>query len=280
VHVRRLTSPPARCLAGIAALLLVLGLAPAAAAAISVVGGLQRSYRLNPGEEAQGRVIVRNSSELPQPVRVYLTDYQRLADGTTSYGEAGQMKRSNAAWLHLTPAEQMIPPRSSASVHFVIRVPADNALSGTYWSMLMVEGINPATLAPPVATTEQVHIGLRSITRTGIQIATEIGANGKGDLRFLRRQLLQTDDGYRLQLDLENSGERVLSLAIWAELFDEQGISIGRFHAGQRGFYPGDAGSVAIALGGVPPGAYTALIVADNRDEHIFGARYELVIEP
>jgi len=82
-----------------------------------------------------------------------------------------------------------------------------------------------------------------------------------------------------LQLDLENTGQRYLRLLVWAELYDEQGTSVGRFQAGRRGVYPGCSTRFHADLSQVPPGKYNALVVADNGDEYVFGARYDLEIE-
>jgi len=247
-------------------------------AQIQVVGGLSRRMEAAPGEEVQGRVVVRNASDTPRSARVYLTDYQAFSNGTTRYGDPAENGRSNAAWIHMVPREQEIPAKGSASFHYVISVPEDEALSGSYWSMLMVEPIAPEELAPPDPDGDKVRFGIRTRTRTGIHIATHIQDSGKRDLRFSGRELEKQKGNTALRLDLENTGERYLRLSVWAELFDSQGFSLGRFDAGTRGLYPGNSGRVRMDLAGVPPGEYEALVVADNGDEYVFGARYELEI--
>ncbi len=87
---------------------------------------------LIPGRETRGRIIVRNQGDQARVVRAYLTDYQSAADGTTRYGEPGGHDRSNALWVHIVPQEQTIPAKGAASFNFIVRVPDDPALSGTY----------------------------------------------------------------------------------------------------------------------------------------------------
>jgi hypothetical protein len=262
----------------VSALLLFCVAAPAVSAQIHVVGGLTRHLQVASGEEVQGRVIVRNTSAEARVARAYLTDYQSFADGTTRYGDAGLQPRSNAGWVHIVPGEQTVPAGGSAFFHFIVRVPEDDTLTGTYWSMLMVEPVAPETLAPPSPEKDRAQVGIRTLTRTGIHIATHIRDTGLRLLRFADRELEQVDDRLFLRLDLENTGERLLTLMVWAELFDEGGVSIGRFDAGRLGLYPGSSGRLRVALSDVPPGKFQALIVADNGDEHVFGARYDLEI--
>ena len=244
-------------------------------AQIDVVGSLNRRHDLAIGAERQGRVLLRNAGEQDQMVRVYLTGYQTTADGYTRYTDPAQCPRSNAAWVHLSPAEQVIPARGTASFHYVIKVPEDKALQGTYWSMLMLHPEPMEAYQPPDSEAGKPKLGIRSITRIGIHLVTHIGQEGSRALRFVDRRLELGPQSAVLQL-MENSGEWYLSLEVWAELFDAQGLSIGRFPAGRHGLYPGNAITVPIDFSAVPPGAYQTLVVADNGDEHVFGASYSL----
>jgi hypothetical protein len=258
-------------------LVLFFFLAPAASAQIHVVGGLTRQVKLSPGEQAQGRIIVHNSSNENRVARAYLTDYQSFADGTVRYGEAGKLSRSNAGWVHIVPREVNVPAGGNASFHFIVRVPEDTTLKGTYWSMLMVEPVAPEVLTPPPAQKKNhTAMRIRAITRTGIHIATHIGDTGLRAMRFVSKKIETVGGKLLLNLDIENTGERQLGLTVWAELFDAKGVPIGRFYAGRRGMYPGSSARLRIPLEGVPPGTYRAVIVADNGDDHVFGARYNL----
>jgi len=246
------------------------------AAGVSVVGGLTREVSLQPGSKTEGRIILRNGTDKPQQVKVYQTDYLFWADGRNEYGEPGTTPRSNARWITHTPQQLTIPPKSTESVYYTIQVPAQEDLKGTYWSMLMVEPLAGESLEPPKAEEGKVAIGVRSVMRYAIQMVTHIGDTGTRDLKFQDRQLV-VDGGKRLlRLDLENTGERWLKPLVWMELYDEQGASMGRFEGGRFRIYQGCSARYLIDLSEVPAGRYKALIVADNGDEHVFGAQYEL----
>jgi hypothetical protein len=144
--------------------------------------------------------------------------------------------------------------------------------------MLMVEPVASEQLTPPALEKGRAQVGIRTKTRIGIHMVTHIKNTGLRELRFADRQLEQKEGRTFLRLDLENTGERYLNLSLWVDLFDSQGVSIGRFDAGRRGIYPGNSARLLVEMTGVPPGLYQAMVVADNGDEHIFGARYELEI--
>lgn len=262
--------------ASVVGLLVALGTEIALAAPVSVLGGLTREIVLQPGARSEGRIVLRNNTDQPQEVKVYQTDYLFWADGRNEYGEPGSTPRSNARWIVYTPHQLTVPPKATESVYYTIQVPQQADLRGTYWSMLMVEPISAETLEPPRQEEGKVTIGIRTVLRYGIQMVTHIGDTGERNLRFADRQLVVEGGKRTLRLDLENTGERWLRPTVWAELFDERGMSLGRFEGGRFRIYPGCSVRYQIDLSEVPAGKYRALIVADNGDEYVFGAQYEL----
>lgn len=246
-----------------------------AEASVTVVGGLTRELTLEPGETMEGRIILRNAADEARQVRVYQTDYLFQADGRKQYGEPGEMPRSNAGWIVHTPQQVTVPANSTESVFYTIQAPPDE-LRGTYWSMMMVEPIAEGDLEPPQAEEGQVAIGIRSVMRYAIQMVTHIGDTGERDLAFIDRQLIEDEEKRVLQLDLENTGEVWLRPLVWAELYDAEGVLVGRFDAGRGRIYPGTSARYRIDLSEVPAGQYRALVVADNGDEYVFGAQYDL----
>lgn len=261
-------------LATVLALLLAAG---PGRAGINVVGGLGRELVLQPGARSEGRILLRNSGPQAQQVSIYQTDYRFWCDGRSEYGEPGTTPRSNATWLTVTPRQLTVPAGGTESVHYAVHVPEDPALIGTYWSIIMVE-----PLATPEASSDRIddgqhRMGLRAVVRYGVQVVTHISDTGTRQLRFIDRQLVATEDGRRLlQLDAECVGERWLVPLVWTELYDQNGILVGRFEGGKYRIYQACSVRYRMDLTDVPPGHYKALVVADNGDDHVFGAQYEL----
>lgn len=251
-------------------------LAGPATATVAVVGGLTRQVTLQPGSSVEGRIVVRNLGDKPQEVEFHQTDYLFRADGKTTYGETGSVTRSSAPWINIFPQQVTVPPGGSDSVSYIINVPEDAHLCGTFWSVVMVQPVTSELLEPPKPEEGEVHIGIRTVMRHAIQMVIHIGDTGERALRFASRQLLVANDKRILQLDVENVGERWLVPQVWAELYDQQGQSVGRFEGGQFRTYPGCSARFRIDLSDVPVGSYKALVVADCGGAEVFGAQYDV----
>jgi hypothetical protein len=258
---------------------LLLALRAGFAGDVCLVGGLSREATLAPGGKSEGRIILQNNADQPREVKVYQTDYLFYADGKNVYGEPGSIPRSNCSWITFTPRQFVIGPKETYSVYYTVQVPSDPALLGTYWSILMVEPLPEGGEAPPIAKDGEAQVGIRTVLRYGIQFVTNIGDTGTRALKFTDKQLITNGNERTLQLDIENTGERWLRPSIWAELYDANGVSIGRFDGGRLRLYPGCSGRFKIDLSQVPPGSYQALTVADNGDDYVFGAQFKLEIK-
>jgi len=232
------------------------------------VGKLSHKKTAQIGETYKGIILVRNSGEEEQEVKIYQTDYLFFADGSNIYGEPGKLKRSNAKWITFSPHCLIIPPRQVGVVNYTVKVPDDKSLKGTYWSMIMVEGIDkssPEMLKPEKG---KIQIGIRTVVRYGIQMITNIGDTGSRKLNFVKTKLKKRV----LQIDIENTGERALRPFVYAKLYDENGHYVGKYEGGTSGIYPGCSVRYKIDLSKIPEGKYKTLIVADCGGDHIFGA--------
>ena len=248
-------------------------------AKVSVVGGLSHEKNAQIDETYQGTIFISNNDSEPQEVKIYQTDYLFFSDGTNVYGEPGSsISRSNANWITFSPHRLIIPPKETATINYTINVPDDKSLVGTYWSMMMVEGIGEEH---PKASTHpeegKVLLGITQVVRYGIQIITHIEDTGSRELKFTETKLLtKEDEGRIFQIDLENTGERWLVPFFWMELYDEQGNYVGKFEGTKMRIFPGTSIRQRIDLSSLPRGKYMALVVADNGDEYVFGAQYTL----
>jgi hypothetical protein len=258
--------------------LLVAILAGVANGNIAVLGGLAYEHTGAPGETYEGTIQVRNSGVSPCELRIYQSDYMFQASGETFYGDPGTTPRSNADWVLLNPRRSTIPGMSTGSIHYRVRVPADPDLSGSYWSMVMIE---------PMETDAQIisdkrgngQMGVRTLVRYGVQIVTDIGDGGARDIRFRDTRLVEDGGRRLLEIDLENIGDMWLSPSFSVELYDEDGNHAFHFDSRQQRVYPGCSVRHRLDLASVPEGKYKALAIADNRDDYVFGAQYDLWIE-
>lgn len=248
----------------------------ASVAGVSVTSGLTYEKGAQVGESYQGTIQLKNTGEGPQEIKIYQTDYLFFYDGRNIYGEPGKDPRSNADWITFSPHRLTIPPKGTAQVGYTVQVPDDQTRRGTYWSMLMVEGISPASPEAAKQKKDKITVGISQIIRYGLQMITQIGDTGARKLKFVKTKVLKTGDKRILQIDIENIGERLLRPSLWVDLYDLKGRSFGKFEGGKLGIYPNTSVRFRIDLSRVPTGTYKVLVVADCGGDDLFGATYTL----
>jgi hypothetical protein len=263
-------------------------------AGILVMGELTREKTLQPGESFEGTINLKNTGETSCQVNVYQTDYLFYAEGSNIYGKTGTAVRSNADWLSVAPNRLTIPPNQMASVYYTVRVPQIQKLAstyndfqvpespdliGTYWSMVMVEPVPQTGPESIEDETRKAKMGIQTKIRYGIQMVTNIGDSGTRKIKFSDKRLTNQDGRRFLQIDIENIGERWLAPTLWVEIYDKHGAKAGRFESSKKRIYPGCSVRHKVDLTDVPKGKYKALVVADNGDEYVFGAKYDFGIE-
>ena len=254
-------------------------IAPLLNGQVSVVGELSQDRLVLQGTTYTGTIVIRNDTEFPQEARIYQTDYTFHYSGTNSYGEPGLLPRSNANWIVFNPAFVTLPPRSSATVTYTVSVPADSiiTLSGTYWSMIMVEGIIPGSPESSTPTPDKQEMGLAQTIRYGIQVATTIAETGTYNIRFVGAELKRTENSDPVLLvDIENTGDLLMRPDVYVELFDQSGISKGTFKAPTFRIYPGTSVRERMILSGLGKGTFKALVAVDNGTDDIFAVEYTL----
>ncbi len=244
-------------------------------AGVQVIGGLARERNLQPGERFDGSIVLKNTGEVATSVRVHKVDYLFYADGRTLFDEPGNVPRSNAAWISFSPSRLSIPPKQTATVSYTIKTPENRELRGSYWTVLMIE----PTETDAEKEGPRSGLSVRTLIRYAVQVIVNIGDTGERNIRILDKRLIDDDGKRLLQIDIENTGERVLTPYLWAELHGEGTSVQGRLETGKQRIYPGCTARYRIDLSKVPHGMYKALVVADNGDDYIFGARYDLLIQ-
>jgi len=234
---------------------------------------------LPPGGQTSGNIDIANNGKEAETVRIYQTDYMFSADGKNNFGPPGSVPRSNAKWIKFTPTQVTVAPGEKASIFYEIAVPEISDLRGTYWSVIMVEPVPKAALEPPSAKKDKVAIGVQAVFRHAVQMITHIGDTGERALKFASKRLENRDGKVFLVLDVENTGERWLVPALYVDLADQSGRSLGRFEGGKLRIFPGCSVRYFVDLGALKPGGYNALVIADCGEEKLFGARYTLEVK-
>jgi hypothetical protein len=248
-------------------------------AQVSIIGELSQDKDAKPGDIYTGSIVVRNDTKEPQEAKVYQTDYTFQSNGSNNYGEPGTLPRSNAKWIAFSPAYITLPPSGTMAVNYTITVPKEidtNKLVGSYWSMLMVEGIQKGSAESSLPPKDaKAQMGIMQTIRYGIQLVTTILKTGTKKIQFTNTQIVKKEDDKRiLQIDIENIGEIAIRPDVYVELFNEQGASLGKFPGVKFRIYPGTSVRQSIDVSSVAQGTYKALIVVDAGGDDVFGSQF------
>jgi hypothetical protein len=273
-----------KLLAGLLLVPAMAALSSTTAAQISISSPSVMEQLASPGESYTGTVLLRNRSAEVQEAKIYQTDYLTFADGTTSYGEAGSTPRSNARWITIQPTYVSVPPHQTVEVAYTVRVPgaSASALAGSYWSMIMVEGIPKGSAESRVgaaaAAQRKVQVGIVTRLRYAVQVVTNIGATGSRKVQFANPKTVATAGGKELQFDLLNTGERAYAPRISLELYTEAGEQAAVRTTTRELTYPGTSLRQSFDLGGLAAGRYRALVVVDAGGDDVFGAQFTIAL--
>ncbi len=244
-------------------------------AGISVENGLTQVFKVNPGQTYTGEIEISNFGDKDQYARIYQRDYLFNYKGEAFYKKPGSIDRSNAKWIDINGNYVKVPAHKKLTVQYEIKVPDDSLLTGSYWSVILVEGVNEID-----TNSFSKGVNIQTVMRYAIQVITNIGNTGMRKLEFMAADLVKEDSVRYLQVDLKNSGERYLRPVLKLELFDKSGKSAGVFTAQPRKTYPGTSVRIKVYLdAALPEGIYQALLVADTGEDDVFGVNLSLEIK-
>ena len=240
-------------------------------AGIVVVNGLSHLYEVVPGETYRGVIEIQNTNDTKQAVRLYQRDYHFNFSGEAFYNDPGSSDRSNARWIDISPAYLVLNPKEKTVISYEIKVPGNVPMTGTFWSVIMVESEAPID-------TDKLESGLTIQTqlRYAIQIATTLGKSGERNLTFYNVKMVKEDGQRMLAVDIENKGDFLFKPEVNVELYDQAGQLAGTFTATRKKLYPKTSARFLIDLNDISAGTYQALILADCGESDVFGINLSL----
>jgi hypothetical protein len=240
-------------------------------ASVEVLGNLKHSYKVKAGDVIKGEIQIQNNDSIDQEVRVYQTDLLYNLEEKTFYDEPGSHGRTNAQWIQFSPKSVILKSKEVRLIQYEITVPHDQQLEGTFWSVVMVEGV------VPIDPNQTGELSIRTVTRYAIQMVTEMSNSGEGQLIFDEPTLIKEENKLYLAVDIFNKGAHYIAPEVSLELFDESGRSAGIITAPKKGLYPTTSARFKLDLEGTPSKkTYKAMIIAAGQGDDVFGLEYTL----
>ncbi|MFC2097152.1 hypothetical protein ACFLSI_02340 [Bacteroidota bacterium] len=240
-------------------------------ASVEVIGSLKRTHKGAQGDVFKGEIQIQNSDDTKQEVRIYQTDLLYNFEGLTFYDENETHSRSNKNWISFSPKTVILNAHESRFIQYEITIPNADSIVGTFWSVLMVEGVDP------IDPTQEGELNIRTLTRYAIQIVSETTDLGTGLLKFLKPTIITEEDKLFLAIDLVNEGQHYISPEVSMEIFDENGESVKTIKAPKKGIFPTTSARFRLDLEGLKAEqTYKCLIIAAGEEEDVFGLEYTL----
>jgi hypothetical protein len=246
-------------------------------ASIIIQNGLSHQYKVSAGTVYTGTIIIQNTSDKAQNVKLYFEDITYNGNGETVYSALNENPRSNAKWIKLETNLLALGGKEVKSVFYTISVPKDSLQAGSYWTSIMVEPIDDYK-----PDGKKGGFTITSVVRYSIQIITDIHSDDiKTELEFKKLNMSSIDGKRTLEVAIQNTGNLYCRATATVELFDKQTAKkIGRFSSIPAGLYPlGNYKIFNIDLSTVPKGSYKAALIATDQENNAFAIDIDLEVK-
>lgn len=242
-------------------------------AKVVVLSGLTNTHGTDVGSQISGEVQLKNIGDTEERILVYLNDLVQDCHSQASYQPAGTHSRSLGNWIELSTSEKVLAANEEYTLKYNITVPDDQELSGSYWSLIMIE------IAEPIKEDNlEYGIAMNSKIRYGIQVITDIGSSDAVDLQFSTVRLEKTEEGHVVIATAENLSEYLVTPTVVLELFDNKGGTVVKSEVPFKKVYPGSCKEFEVPIQKIKKGNYDALLVADYGKD-LYGTNLQLELK-
>ncbi|GAB3420077.1 WxL protein host-binding domain-containing protein [Niabella aquatica] len=245
-------------------------------ASIIIHNGLTHIYQIKDGQTYKGQITLENTAGTPQSVKLYLQDLSYQSTGIIHYSEARTNEKSNADWIQLNTNLLTLKAKEKTEILYEIKKPEKITLPGSYWSVIIVE---PAEEIKPA--NDKPGLNISTVVRYAIQIITDYNTEEvQPSLKFENITIEKEANKKILKIGIANNGLVFCKPTVHLEMYDHKsGQKNGSYSSQPMGLLPNNSKSFFIDISAVPPGRYTAAMIAVDENENAFALNVELEIK-
>ena len=234
-----------------------------------LVNNLSNELTLVPGEIKLAKLTLINDRGCSENIDLKLVDYANNFKGQHFYEDPSTLPRSNASWIELSCEHLTLAPKEQVDIFYTVSVPLDSTLSGSYWSVLLIE---PQSLAPATVSNDD-KFQLNVKIRFAHHIVSTIG-EPKGKLKILCKSLLSIEERTFFCIDVENIGNYFLRPKAVLKLYNEDGVLEATLTSSHERLYPNNSSRYLFDVDTLRQKKYKGFLLLDNGDKNLFGENF------
>jgi hypothetical protein len=242
-------------------------------AAIVITNGLTHTHSFGTGQKIVGKIEIKNESIKPTKILIYKQDLESRCGENITYSKSGGQTYSLHKYLATNVDEKILAANEQYVLYYTINAGSDSLNSGSYWTVLMIEG------ADPVKEEEANGVQINSVVRYAIQIIADVGKFQSPKLSYEDIKLSSREDSVKvLGFRLKNEGGYSTKTKVLVEIYDDKGLKIKTIDGLGKRVYPAQCNDFEVELLDLPKGKYEGIIITDNGID-LFGANVSIVLD-
>ncbi|TDE05910.1 hypothetical protein [Flavobacterium sandaracinum] len=240
---------------------------------VIVVNGLTHIYTGASGSQIQGEIILLNNSDEEQTLNFSLNDAIFSCTENRVFSNSVTHENSSLKWFDGSLMNKILLPKERYTYKFMINIPKDMTLRGTYWTMLMID------IDKPIKKEKLAkNIGLNTKVRYAIGLLTHVNAFADVNLDFNRIDVDKAEPNRNLKIKIENQNSFLEGVKLSLEVYDSTGEKVLESTTLRNMVFPGFCKDYVIDISTLPKGSYECLLVADTRGKFV-GTNISLTID-
>ena len=220
-------------------------------------------FSTSAGDSVDQVIGIVNPSEETLKIRAYIQDWHYDPSGKPEYVETNSLPRSASNWITFNPSELTLESEESGTIRYTVDVPSEIG-SGTYWSILFLEGES-------LEAQDDIAIASFSV-RVGHVIYVNIPPIEKaGSIAGILGQAPEDpSQSYQLAVQYFNNGNAAQGVEGTFELRDSFGETVRSALIDRNVILPESLRVLVMNFyGPLPAGDYTALFILNYGDEEV-----------
>jgi hypothetical protein len=167
----------------------------------------------------------------------------------------------------------VLDPNEKYTYRFVINIPKNEKLKGSYWSAIMIDVDKPIKKDKISKT-----VNLDTKVRYAIGLLTNVNTYDEVSLDFQSIDIKKNETKKNLEIKIINNSLFIEGVKLTLEVYDSEGKNILETTTKRSMVFPSFCKDFKVDISELSPGNYECILVADSRDEFA-GTNISLTID-